>query len=161
MRTWRKSSTRINPELRSYGARQRRSVGFQPAVSPVSNRRAAHTFTRPLAGHVLPTGSRRHSRLETCATNRARLNFGIRVNASYPWAGNLTRSPREGRVGVTPVAPSVPEIHPWEGRFQASDHDFRAWESENRAPKGENRPSTRENHGTEGGFEAFDRSFRG
>ncbi|MBI5686084.1 MAG: hypothetical protein HZC54_13510 [Verrucomicrobia bacterium] len=39
-----------------------RSAGFQPAVSRVSN---------PLAlrdPYGLPTGSRRHSRLETCAT---------------------------------------------------------------------------------------------
>ena len=45
------------------------SADFQSAVSQVSNLRSARLFDPNMAHfHALPTGSRRYSRLETCAT---------------------------------------------------------------------------------------------
>src|SRR5437867_1891062 len=45
-------------------SRNQSSAGFQLAVSRISNPQAARTLNAP------PTGSRRYSRLETCATGR-------------------------------------------------------------------------------------------
>ena len=50
----------FTPKSAAIGAR---SAGFQPAVSRISNPQALRSTNE------LPTGSRRHSRLETCATS--------------------------------------------------------------------------------------------
>ena len=55
-------------QLGDLSGRRSRSAGFQPAVSQVSNLRSVEWNRRSQTCDTLPTGSRRYSRLETCAT---------------------------------------------------------------------------------------------
>ena len=87
----------MNPKAEKRQARQRRSADFQPAVSPVSNRRAVRTFTRVHSCRARPTGSRRYSRLEACATSSARFRFGIRVESHV--AGSVSAAQQQQDCG--------------------------------------------------------------
>jgi hypothetical protein len=53
---------------RERGASGNRSADFQSAVSRISNPQAPRKLEDDREFNALPTGSRRHSRLETCAT---------------------------------------------------------------------------------------------
>jgi len=60
--------------------RERRSAGFQPAVSPTSSRQPIRTRRGSAGGQRV--GNPRYSRLEVCATAPAGLNyeiFGLKV----------------------------------------------------------------------------------
>jgi cbb3-type cytochrome oxidase maturation protein len=59
-----------------------RSAGFQPAVSPISNRQTAPSSEPPDSPDAQRVGNPRHSRLEICSTPDARLSESTSLTTS-------------------------------------------------------------------------------
>ena len=78
--------------LRRKGRGDRGSAGFQPAVSRISNPQGSESASG------LPTGSRRYSRLETCATNRRVHELVRRLALIAPWGSLLAYGVKSGIV---------------------------------------------------------------
>jgi len=78
--------------LRRRGRAKQRCADFQPAVSRISNPQAVESATS------MPTGSRRYSRFETCATNCGVPKVVRRLALIAPWGSLLAYGMKSGIV---------------------------------------------------------------
>jgi len=106
-----------------------RSADFQSAVSQVSNLQPQPAIPRASCLHALPAGSRRYSRLETCATQASAAgrpgrsaDFQSAVSqVSNLQAAPVAQSPRRLEVGDTAGWKPAPQTSHPPGRQKARD----------------------------------------
>jgi hypothetical protein len=102
------------------------SAGFQPAVSPISNRLPIEITQRACLGRSLRVGKPRYSRLEVCATracNAGRLvdSLAFRFHNSHLLLSVRLSLPASLRHAPAPATPAPPQWH-WQEAQALDDH---------------------------------------
>src|SRR5437773_5026452 len=102
--------TRLKNETARAKGQTIRSAGFQPAVSPISNRQALAKIAAPECSQRWRIGNPRYSRLEVCATlDPAAEIHALRCSSANPAAARTTAlAERYRSAGFQPAVSPIP-----------------------------------------------------